>query len=273
MIRSNCHTHTNYCDGKNTAKEMVEAAIEKGFVSLGFSGHAPMDFNNDWAMTAEKLTAYIEELNGLKLEYKDKIDILCGLELDADLSVDDLSVFDYTIGSVHQFRRGVKDFPIDLSAESLENTVKNEFNGNWIEMCTAYFSRLTDFVCDVKPDVVGHFDLVTKYNHNNRYFDETDNCYRKAAIDAIDKIISKGCNPIFEVNTGAMYRVGKTEPYPAPFIMEHLKKNGARITITSDSHCTDSIDFAFEQAEEYCRSFGFTKKYIFTASGIKEIDL
>ena len=38
----NLHTHTTYCDGKNTAEEMVQKAIELGFKSLGFSGHAPM---------------------------------------------------------------------------------------------------------------------------------------------------------------------------------------------------------------------------------------
>lgn len=273
MIKSNCHTHTTYCDGNNTAREMIDTAIDKGFVSLGFSGHVPMNFSNDWAMTNEVLPLYIDEIKNLKSLYKDKIDVLCGIELDADLSIKDLSEFDYTIGSVHQFRKGSKDFPIDLSAESLENTVITEFNGSWIGMCRAYFVRLADFICELKPDVVGHFDLVTKYNQNNRFFDESDTEYRKAALAAIDKIIAEGGNPVFEVNTGAMYRVGKTQPYPAPFIMEYLKKCNARITITSDSHCCDSLDFAFDKAEDYCRSFGFTKKFIFTASGLIETDL
>ena len=37
---SNLHTHTKFCDGSNTAEELVEEAIDKGFVSLGFSAHA-----------------------------------------------------------------------------------------------------------------------------------------------------------------------------------------------------------------------------------------
>ena len=86
MFKSNCHTHTIYCDGKNTAREMVEAAIEKGFVSLGFSGHSPMKDKNDWTMSAEDVSRYAEEINSLKGEYADKIDILCGIELDADYS-------------------------------------------------------------------------------------------------------------------------------------------------------------------------------------------
>lgn len=36
----NLHTHTIYCDGKDTPEEMILAACEKGFTSLGFSGHS-----------------------------------------------------------------------------------------------------------------------------------------------------------------------------------------------------------------------------------------
>ena len=41
MIKTSFHTHTTFCDGKNTPEEMVVAAIEKGFVALGFSTHSP----------------------------------------------------------------------------------------------------------------------------------------------------------------------------------------------------------------------------------------
>ena len=36
----NMHTHTVFCDGKNTVDEMVESAIKLGMKTLGFSGHA-----------------------------------------------------------------------------------------------------------------------------------------------------------------------------------------------------------------------------------------
>ena len=93
-----------------------------------------------------------------------------------------------------------------------------------------------------------------------------------AGKSTIAKLVAKKMNLIY-VDTGAMYRVGKTNPYPAPFIMEYLKTKDANITITSDSHCTDSLDFAFETAVEYCKSFGFTKNCILTLSGIQETDL
>lgn len=40
MELKNFHTHTTYCDGKNTAEEMILAAINQGFTALGFSGHS-----------------------------------------------------------------------------------------------------------------------------------------------------------------------------------------------------------------------------------------
>ena len=38
-LRANAHTHTTFCDGKNSVEEMTLAAIERGFVALGFSMH------------------------------------------------------------------------------------------------------------------------------------------------------------------------------------------------------------------------------------------
>lgn len=35
---ANFHTHTIFCDGKNTPEEIVLAEIEKRFSALGFSG-------------------------------------------------------------------------------------------------------------------------------------------------------------------------------------------------------------------------------------------
>lgn len=38
----NLLTHTTYCDGKDTIGEMILAACEKGFQSIGFSSHCFM---------------------------------------------------------------------------------------------------------------------------------------------------------------------------------------------------------------------------------------
>ena len=54
----NLHTHSTFCDGKNTPREMIEAAIALGFNSLGFSGHAPPAQSTDWEISKSKVEAY-----------------------------------------------------------------------------------------------------------------------------------------------------------------------------------------------------------------------
>ena len=66
MFNNNFHTHTRYCDGKNTPEEMVQYALKLGFDSLGFSGHAFTEFDLSYCMTPEETKQYIDEINALK---------------------------------------------------------------------------------------------------------------------------------------------------------------------------------------------------------------
>lgn len=273
MFKSNCHTHTTFCDGKNSAEEMTLAAIDKGFISLGFSGHSPMYYESDWTMTEESVKEYIKDIKRLKELYKDKIDILCGIELDKDFAHVDLNEFDYIIASVHQLHGKDKIYSVDLSAEELTECVDTVFDSSWNKMAETYFDNLAEFVISGDFDVVGHFDLITKFNSKTPLFDEDNEEYKANAIRAVDKILDNKPNILFEVNTGAMYRKGNDKPYPAEFILKHIFDRGGYITITSDSHCTDSLDFAFDKAVDYCRSCGFSEVYYLTSSGRKKVSL
>ena len=44
-LRANYHTHTTFCDGSDSAEDVVLAAIDKGFSHLGFSGHMDPDIH------------------------------------------------------------------------------------------------------------------------------------------------------------------------------------------------------------------------------------
>ena len=273
MFRSNCHTHTIYCDGKNTAREMVEAAISKGFLSLGFSGHSPMKQENEWTMSVEDTQKYITEITALKKEYAGIIDILCGIELDADFDGINPDDFDYVIGSVHQLKRGDRFYDVDYTAEHLKKAVDEFFAGSFNAMSKEYFNSLAEFIINTRVDVVGHIDLITKFNLDTFLFEETDEEYRSYALEAVDRIITAKPDILFEVNTGAMFRVGKKTPYPAPFILCHIFEKGGRVTLTSDSHSIESIDFAFEEAVEFIKKIGFEEIFYLTKSGIKSIKI
>ena len=273
MIKSNCHTHTVFCDGKNTAEEMTLTAIDKGFVSLGFSGHCPMYYDADWTMKKENVGEYIKDVKRVKALYSDKIDVLCGIELDDDLADINLSVFDYTIASVHQLHGKGKIYSVDLSPDELTEAVDVIFDGDWYKMAETYFSNLADFAISGDFDVVGHFDLITKFNGQTPLFDEENDNYKSSALKALDKILDSKPNMLFEVNTGAMYRKGNPKPYPAEFMMKHINKRGGLITITSDSHCCESLDFAFDKMIDYCKKCGFTEAYYLTSEGRKKYSL
>ena len=273
MLKSNLHTHTVFCDGNNTPEEMVIKAIELGFSSLGFSAHSPMFFENDYAVLPEKFSEYYNEIERLKKLYSDKIEIYNGVELDKDTV--DLSdyKFDYIIASVHQIHKNGNMYYIDYSSEMLKECVKKEFDGDFYKMISHYYNEFTEFVINVRPDMVGHFDLIEKYNSNNDLFDRDSDEYKNIVKKALTIISEKRPGQIFEINTGAMYRMKNNLIYPSGYIMKLLKELGFNLVINSDSHSVNSINFGFEEAIKYCREFGFECVSILKNGKFKQISI
>ena len=254
MIRGNVHTHTIYCDGENTAEEMIKAAIEKGFGYIGFSGHSYTDFDKSYAMSRENTKKYIEEITFLKNKYKDKITVLCGIEKDAfsDYSAEG---FDYVLASCHYVKADGKYFDVDVSANLQKTTIDAYFGGDPYAYAEEYFKT----VGEMTGDIVGHFDLITKFDRAEEIFSPKEERYKKAALSAIEKLLDKKF--VFEVNTGAMARGLKNAPYPSGWILEKLKKYNARVIITSDCHTKKNLDFAFDETEKMLSGIGFKDFY------------
>ncbi len=73
---SSVHTHTTYCDGKNTPSEMAQAALEQGLKTLGFSGHIYIPEDTSSSMSLENTKRYCAEVEALKQEYNGRLEIL-----------------------------------------------------------------------------------------------------------------------------------------------------------------------------------------------------
>ena len=99
LIGSNAHTHTTFCDGHDSARTMLDAAINKGFFALGFSSHSYLD-QEDWTMTRQGTLDYIARIRQLKEDENGRIRVYLGTELDAMSDVD-LTPYDYLVASVH----------------------------------------------------------------------------------------------------------------------------------------------------------------------------
>ncbi|MBR4031087.1 MAG: histidinol-phosphatase [Clostridia bacterium] len=246
-VKSNFHTHTTYCDGKNTPEEMIKSAIEKGFTHLGFSGHAYTSFDLSWCMSKEKTKEYKNEILRLKDKYKNEISIYLGLEMDY-YSEENLADYDYIIGSVHYVEKNGVYYPVDESEEILLNAVNDAWNGDIYAFIDDYYSLVKNLPKRFDFDIVGHIDLVTKFNESGNLFDENCDKYKNSAYCAIDELLSY--HKSFEVNTGAIIRGYRTKPYPSDMLLTRIKEGNGRVIISADAHSVDGLDFAFDKAQE-----------------------
>ena len=261
ILSSNCHTHTVFCDGKNPPEDMVKAAIEKGFVCLGFSVHSPMYTPADWTVTPERLPAYTAEIRRLQRVYGARIEILHGIELDRNYTSVSPGDFDYVIAAVHQIVKNGNVYDVDYTRDMLCDCAEKEFGGDFLALAAHYYEDFASFVCEVKPQIVAHFDLIEKFNEDQTLFSTDDPAYQTIAKRAVDRILAACPQVLFEVNTGAMFRVGKRAPYPAPFLLRHLHARGVRVIVTADAHCPQALSFAFDAALDACRNVGYTEVY------------
>lgn len=268
MITTNFHTHTIFCDGKNTPEEIVLAAIEKGFTALGFSGHSYFEPEKDISMSVEAQEEYIREISELKEKYKHKIKIFCGIEQDIFSKKPEYN-YEYKIGSVHNLYKDGIYVEIDLSAERLKANIDKYYIGDFDLFAEHYYETVSQVLKVTKADIIGHIDLVSKFNEKLG-ITETDR-YLKAAEKAVKKLIPYG-KP-FEINTGAMARGAKSIPYPSPSILKMIKENGGKIIFSSDCHDKDYLDFAFDKAVLLAKNAGFKEHGILTDDGIKYISL
>lgn len=269
----NLHTHTVFGDGKYTPEEMVQGAIRAGCRSLGFSEHSPMPPEADpdgWTMNAAREAEYRREVLRLREAYQDRLEIFLGLELDAD-SPAPAEPYDYIIGSAHGVWKDGCYLSSDASPESFARGVEEHFGGDYIAFAAACFRREAEFAAASRCQIVGHFDLVTKFNQKGRYFDEEDPRYRRAALEALEAAMAE--EAIFEINTGAISRRWRTAPYPAAFLLDAIRQGEGRICITSDSHDAGTITCAFSQAAALAESRGFREAWVLGRDGFYPVPL
>ncbi len=253
-IRSNLHTHTPYCDGASTTEEIILRAIDLKYESIGFSGHSYTEFDPLPSMNPLETEQYVKEVLALKDKYKERIQVYLGIEQDV-LSPKPSFSPDYIIGSVHYLDVGEDIVSVDNTAELAEEAVNKYFSGDWLAFAERYYESAKDAAKITGCDIVGHFDLVTKFNEGNRYFDENCLRYKTAAIDAL-RYEMDFCN-LFEINTGGIYRKKRTSPYPAEFLLCELNRLGGEIVLSSDSHDALSLGYLFSEAVEIAKKCGF----------------
>ena len=270
MILGDYHTHTVYCDGNNTPREMVQAALEMGLPAIGFTGHGETAFDYSYCMTKENTAKYVEDISALKAEYDGRIDVLCGIETDIYSPIIEHN-FDYVIGSAHYVKVGNDYCVVDIDFDTFKDVLNNRFGGDALAFCESYFEGVSRTKELVDCDILGHFDLVTKFNELEPLIDVTDKRYINAATDALDVLLKT--DVVFEVNSGAISRGYRTSPYPAPFILRYIREKKGRIIINGDTHNKNNLCCDFENSLALVKECGFKSVMGINKNGFYEIKI
>ena len=254
----NLHTHSIYSDGKSTPREHVEEAVRQGLTRLGFSEHSPLPFDNNFSVKSERMPDYVAEIAALKEEYRDKIEILCGLEADYITGVSETFAatkekyhLDYIIGGVHLVGQSAN--PEELwfidgpKWEIYDEGLQKFFGGDIRKGVKRFFEQTDEMIEREEFDIIAHFDKIKMHNRD-RYFHEDEPWYRKLAMETLDLIHQKGL--IMEINTRGIYKKRYNGFYPSPWLMTEAHKMGIPMIISSDAHHYSELTLEFETAQE-----------------------
>lgn len=250
-----------YCDhAYDTLVDLVEAAIESGYNIFGVTEHAPRLHPDllypaeiDMGWTVETLEAmfeaYSEEVDSLIPRYADRISLLKGFEAEVvphdrytEIMLDYRKKyqFDYMVGSVHYVNGIIIDYTPDLMKEAARQI------GGLDALAVRYYELVREMVLNLKPEVVGHLDLVRKYAPSETAVDSQ--AIRRKAYKAMEAIKEQGC--ILDLNT-AGYRKKLGRPYPAPWLVQEAKELGIPFCFGDDSHCISDVGAGLENARQY----------------------
>jgi histidinol-phosphatase (PHP family) len=266
MSWTNFHTHSHFCDGHAELEEYVRSALDENMHALGFSGHAPLHFETEWTMTPRQLAEYMAIIDELKRAYQDKIPLYKGLEVDYIQGLTGPNQyhgqgFDYLIGSVHvigQFEDGTY-WSFDHTPEHFTEGYEKIFLNDPKALASTYYQAIMEMVQKEPPDIIGHLDLIKKFNDQLGYLDESARWYRDLQQETLEIISQSGC--ILEINTRGWYKGLSNAPYPGRETLKACRERGIPVTINADAHAPGEVARLFEEAAEAAMSVGYNEVY------------
>lgn len=248
-VKVNYHTHTFRCKhAVGTEQDYVLEAIKNGFHKLGFSDHAPYpDDRFGYRMDYCELKDYVHTLKDLQNEYKDKLEISIGLEIEYDPS--NHKYYDYLLNELN-----IEYFALGQHIFFHHNEMSNAFLISNTKEYIDYANSIATALSTGYFKFVAHPDLIFI---NELAWD--DNC-----DEACNIIIeaAKKYDAILELNANGIRRGvtsfcdGERYPYPHKKFWEKVALNNIKVIINSDCHnpiqlWDENMDLAYSLAKEW----------------------
>ena len=248
-----------YCDhARDTLADIVAAYHAAGFKCVGLTEHMP-PFADAWLYPDEvelgrnagwmqaRFALYAAEARHLAHEYKDRMRILVGMESEwypgcgewvAELRT--YHALDYVVGSVHHVRGECFDFSRDAYGRIGAQL------GGMVPMYAAYFDAQLEMLQELRPEVVGHFDLVRLHDPDYRRTLAEPEIWRRV-LRNLEKVRDVG--GILDVNARALLK-GQAEPYVCAPILDAASGMGIAVAYGDDAHGVSDVGCGFETVEE-----------------------
>ena len=122
---------------------------------------------------------------------------------------------------------------VDCSAETTAEIAKDLGGAN--EMQRRYFDSLAELVATLRPEIVGHLDLIRKFDGMEARIDADV----FANIDHVLEAVSTAGTRL-DINCGA-FRRGLSPVYPLPEILSRAREMNIPVTLGDDSHGVESV--------------------------------
>lgn len=266
MIKQNLHTHSQYDDGKDAIDEIVQKAQERGFTILGFSGHGYYA-KDDSSMTPEKTKQYIQDVRQAQQQAPNGLKIYLGIEEDSMAPIENVEDFDYVIGSVHYLEHNGKIYPIDYSQEQFDEMLKEGYQNDINALAKDYYLAIERQAQNPNIQIIGHLDLIAKYNEDQTYYCFDDPKILSYAKIAIEQLVKAG--KIFEMNSGAMAREYRNSPYPIIELLKLIYEANGKILINTDCHDKEYLDYGMQICLDLAKQIGFKTLEMFNGKNFE----
>lgn len=300
MYSHHSHSGDYVAHGVDPLEDIVAKAIEMGFDTYCLTEHIPR-VNAEYLYPEErqeglspspnmngaslevlkqKFLDFLEHARRIKKRYEGdscRTKFLVGCELECcDIEhieygkylmqkySDDIK---FGVGSIHHIR----GIPIDFSPHKWNEALQS-CDDNFVVFLTSYFEIQYTMIRQLKPLIVGHFDLYKLLAPPDMFVNpQTGDCAMSpttefvplTSIDILEtfpdlkELVIRNLKAIdeyggaIEINTSAL-RKGLPEPYPGREICDLVKSYcSARFVLSDDAHAVSHVGTCYKQALDY----------------------
>ena len=248
-MRADYHMHTSFSyDSDSAPEEMIQESIRRGLKTICITDHHDINFTEQGFEI--DFDRYIPTLQMLQEKYKDKIEVLIGMEFGLQpefgmfaKKLAEEYPFDFIIGSLH-----IVDGEDPYYGNCFLNKTDEEGYRRAFELMLESMRKVSDY------DSLGHIDYVVRYGK----YQDREYSYTKYA-DYLDEILKHLIHngKALELNT-AGWKYGLPFAHPHQDVLKRYKElGGEMITIGSDGHKPEHVAYDFYKVKDYLEACGF----------------